>query len=625
VALRRIGVAGTEATAAVAAVLGWFALAHGGVTLGRFQGPIPALALEFGLTPLAAPFCALLAALGAAVGVWSLRRGRAGEAVLIALFSAAMLLVLCAQSVAVFFFAWEAVALISAFLIAADHERRSVRRASFVYLIVSQAGAACVLVALILLAGHAGSFSFAAIARASASLSAGERTTVFALALLGFGSKAGLVPLHFWLPRAHPVAPAGASALLSGAMLKVALYGLALVLFILAAPGPLAFGLTLIVLGTLSAVIGVLYALVDHDLKRLLAYHSVENVGIIVIGFGVALAARATGNAPLAGLGLVAALFHTINHALFKALLFLGAGNVAEEEGTVDLERLGGLWGHLVWTAPLFLIGCAAISALPPLNGFASEWLTFQSLVGVLAAAHRNFALAATSLGAISGLALTGGLAAACFVKVFGVGFLGQPRRPAEKVPALEVFGPPTFALTLLAALCVVLGVAPALAAVPLAAVAGAVLGGGTRTVAPPALSLLPLTLAALPVAGALLCVALARRRGVRPVPTWTCGSPVTPAASYTATAFSKPLRRIFAFVLAPESRRILEGGRSPWFPRQIVYRTESRYLVDEAARRFAAFALRLGRRSRVLQSGNLRLYLAYAVAAVIVTVVAAR
>jgi hydrogenase-4 component B len=622
--IRWIGVSATMAVAALSVTLAWLALAHGGAALGRFDGPLPALALELGVTPLGAVFCALLAVLAAAVALWSARRGQPGEAVLIAAFSAAMLLVVCAQSVAAFFFAWETVALLSAFLIAAHHERRSVRRATLTYLIVSQTGAACVLVALVLLAQHTGSASFAAIGRAAPALPAGVRNAVFALALLGFGSKAGLVPLHFWLPRAHPVAPSGASALLSGAMLKVALYGLVLVLFALAAPAPASWGVALVVIGTVSALAGVLYALVDHDLKRLLAYSSVENVGIIVIGVGVALVARSTGNTGLAGLALVAALLHTFNHALLKALLFLGAGTVLEAEGTVDLEHLGGLREHLVWTSPLFLVGCAAISGLPPLNGFVSEWLTFQSLIAGLAATRGDVALLATLLGAIGGLALTSGLAAACFVKVFGVAFLGRPRRLQERPPQRERFGMPVLALSLLAALCVLLGVAPMLAFVPLAAVAGAVLGGGA-IVTPPALPVLPLTLSVLPLLGALAAAGLAVRRGVGTVPTWTCGSPVTPAAAYTATAFSKPLRRIFAFVLAPESRRTFEGGGSQWFPREIVYRTESRYLVDETTRRLTALTLHIVRRSRLVQSGNLRLYLAYAVAALIVTVVAAR
>jgi len=621
--LRLSGVGATWLVAAIAALLAVVAgTHHTPLSLVTLAAPTPALRVTLGLSPLAAPFLMLLALLAIPVGAWSLRRGRPVDAALIAGFTLAMLLVLIARTVVAFFFTWEAMSLISAFLVAAHHERRGVRRATFVYLVVAQTGAACVLVALVILAVWAGDPSFTAIGRAAATLPSRLREAVFVLALLGFGSKAGLLPLHFWLPRAHPVAPANASALLSGAMLKVALYGLLLVTLELAAPGPTAWGLTLILIGTISAVGGVLYAVVDHDLKRLLAYHSVENVGIIVIGAGVALLARSQGNAALAALALTAALFHTINHGLFKGLLFLGAGTVADTEGTVDLERLGGLWGHLVWTAPLFLIGCAAITALPPFNGFVSEWMTFQSLIGGLASGG-GAAIRLVLLGSIAGLALTGGLAAACFVKVFGVVFLGRPRRAREAPACRERFDAPALALALLAAACTMFGVAPLLVVSPLDRIAAAAIGAAPLPL--PSLPMLPLTLVALPLAGAAIAAALAARRGVRSVPTWTCGSPVTPSAQYTATAFSKPLRTIFAFVLLPERQRLVETGASPWFPVRIRYRTESRYVIDEAARRFAAVTLRLTRRARALQSGSLRLYLAYAVATMILVVVVAR
>jgi hydrogenase-4 component B len=374
----------------------------------------------------------------------------------------------------------------------------------------------------------------------------------------------------------------------------------------------------------------VLYALVDHDLKRLLAYHSVENVGIITIGIGVALLARSSGALALATLALTAALFHAVNHGLFKALLFMGAGIVAKTQGTVDLEKLGGLWGRLTWTAPLFLIGCAAIVALPPFNGFASEWLTFQSLISGFGLADP--ATRIVLLGATAGLALTGALAAACFVKVFGVAFLGRSRLPKRSHAGKqeqERFDGATFAQVLLASACALLGLIPALAVAPLVRISAAALGTplspGVASAPLASLPFLPIALVVLPAGGVLACVALAARRGLRRVPTWTCGSPVTPAAQYTATAFSKPLRLIFAFVLRPEHRRLVETGPSSWFPVRIVYRIESRDVFDEAARRFGALALYAARRSRALQSGSLRLYLTYAVAALAFVVVLAR
>ena len=617
---RIAGVASTWAIALLAAALAVVA-AQGASEFGSLAAIVPALRLDFGVTPLAAPFLALLAMLGVAVGAACLKRERPVDAVLIAGFMAAMLFVLIARSIAAFFLAWETMSLASAFLVAANHKRRDVRRATFVYLVVAQTGAACLLMALVLLGVHAGDASFAAIARASASLPAPVRAGAFVLSLIGFGSKAGLLPLHFWLPRAHPVAPPSASALLSGAMLKVALYGLCVVVFALAAPGPAWWGIALISLGTISAVAGVLYALVEHDLKRLLAYHSVENIGIITIGIGLGLLAQASGNLTLAALGLVAALFHTINHGLFKALLFLGAGSVADAEGTVDLERLGGLWSRLVWTAPFFLIGCAAIVGLPPFNGFASEWMTFQGLIGGFAAADPTARLVV--FAAIVGLALTGGLAAACFVKVFGVVFLGRSRRVEERALVRERFDAATFGLGFLAVLCTLFGIVPSLATIPLGRIAAATLDMPPPVL--PALPFLPAMLVALPLAGALAALAIAARRGVRAVPTWTCGSPVTRAAQYSATAFSKPLRTIFAFVLLPDRRRVVEAGSSPWFPERILYQTESRDVIDEMARRFGAIMLQAARSSRALQSGSLRLYLAYMVTALVVVVALAR
>lgn len=626
--MRFVGVGITWAVSLIAAYLAFLALTQSPVTFASITGVVPALALDFGLTPLAAPFLALVAILAIAVGSWCLRYDRPADAMLIAGFVATMVLVLVARSVTAFLLAWELMSLISAFLVAADHRRRDVRRATFLYLVVAQSGALCILAAFVLLASHASAPTFSAIADSAASVSTGTRNAAFILALLGFGSKAGLMPLHFWLPRAHPVAPAGASALLSGAMLKVAIYGLCIVAFELAAPAPAWWGIALVAVGTVSAVGGVLYALVDHDLKRLLAYHSVENVGIITIGIGVALLARSSGAPVIAGIALIAALFHAVNHGLFKALLFMGAGVVAKSQGTVDLEKLGGLWSRLIWTAPLFLIGCAAIVALPPLNGFASEWLTFQSLVGGLVV--HDVAIRFALLGAIAGLALTGGLAAACFVKVFGVAFLGTSRRPpVVHAPGPEAFDGATFAQALLAAFCVLLGLIPSLAFVALSRVAAITLATSgpdlTASVPLTLLPALPIALIALPALGVLACFVLVARRGVRQVPTWTCGSPVTASAQYTATAFSKPLRMIFAFVLQPEHRRLVESGGSQWFPARILYRIESRDVIDDAARRFGAFTLRLARRSRVLQSGSLRLYLAYAVAALVLVVTLAR
>jgi hydrogenase-4 component B len=615
------GVCATFAIAIGAAALAFLGFIHGDMMLWVAHAPLPLLTLMVGVTPLASPFLVIVAMLAIAVSIWSISRGRSKDAVLVAAFALSMVLVLIAQSIAFFFLAWEAMSLTSVFLVAAHHERRDVRRAALTYLLVAQFGALCLLASLVLLAVQAGDPSFRAIAHNAAVLPPPLRNIAFVLALIGFGSKAGVLPLHFWLPRAHPVAPANASALLSGAMLKVAIYGLILVSFELASPGPVSWGIAVIIVGTASAVVGVLYALVEHDLKRLLAYHSIENVGIIFIGVGVALVARAQGDIVLAGLAMVAAIFHSINHGLFKALLFLGSGTISETAGTVDLERLGGLGRRLVWTAPFYLVACAAISGLPPFNGFASEWLTFQSIVHGISASEKAVSL--VLLGCFAGLALACGLAAACFVKVYGIAFLGSARRyDPESIPS-ERFDASALSLAVLACACALLGIAPVIAIAPLGAIAAALFGAAPFL--PPALPVLPGALVVLPLAGAGLALAFAATRKIRFVPTWTCGSPVRAAAQYTATAFSKPLRTIFAFILKPERQVRVDGGQSNWFPTRIVFRMQNRYVVDEVARQFAAATIRFSRSSRALQSGSLRLYIAYAVVAVIVAVIVAR
>jgi hydrogenase-4 component B len=618
---RSLGVAALVLVAAVAAWLAWTGFSRGEVTLAVAGASIPALKLTAGTGPLAAPFCALLAALDLCVACWCLQRGRAAEVPLIAIFSAAMLLVLAARSVALFFLAWEGMAFASVFLVAAHHERREVRRAALVYLVVSQTGAAAILVMLIVLALHAGDTSFGAIAAHAAGLDPVLRSAVIALGLAGFGSKAGLMPLHFWLPRAHPVAPAAASALMSGAMLNVAIYGLALEMLAFASPVPAHWAIAIVGIGVLSAVGGILYALVDRDLKRMLAYSSVENVGLICAGLGVSLFASAQGLPAAAALALAAALLHAVNHGLYKGLLFLGGGAVAASEGEVDLDRLGGAWKRLPLTAPLMLVGCASIAGLPPLNGFVSEWLSFQALVAVLAAGPvwERIAL----LLAVAALALAGGLSIACFVKLFGMTFLGVERDARTRPGTRERFSPGVAALALLALACVALGLYPALAFAPIAAIAASLCGAPVPSL--PALAVLPLTLAIVPLACGAGALALARRGGVRSVATWTCGSPVTRTAQYSATAFSKPLRTVFAFVLSPVRHKTSIGGSSRWFPQRIVYRSETRYWIDDVFRRFAALTMIGARRSRLVQSGSLRLYLAYAIGAMIVVVAAAR
>jgi hydrogenase-4 component B len=566
---------------------------HGTIELAALPA-LPAVDLRFASSPLAQPFLLSIAFIVPGVALWTLARGARGDGFRLAAFAAAMIAVLLAQSAAAFALAWEAMALISAFLVGTYHEHRAVRRALFSYAFVGQFGAICLFAALALLGAHAANYTFAAIAQAAPSLPEGTRSAVFTLALLAFGSKAGLVPLHFWLPRAHPAAPANASALLSGAMLNVAIYGMLAVALALAAPLSSAWGIAVLAAGLLSSVAGALFASLETDVKRLLAYSSIENSGIAVAALGIAIVAASTGSPAIAGLAIAALVFHAFNHGLFKSLLFLSAGTIAQSAGTTDLERLGGLARALPFSAVPIAIGACAAAALPPSNGFASEWLLFQTLVGALVSGSN--VLRAAAGAAAGGLAIAGGLAAVAFVKLYGIGILGRRRSPQAAAP--ERLDASVFGIGWLAAAAVALGIAPLLALRPIAQLAASL--GGAHALDFGALPGLPLALAILPVAGAIAAIAVARVRGVRPVPTWTCGSPVTRRSQYTAAAFSNPLALVFHSVA---------GTAREW----------------DAARSVAAFVQQFSRRTRVVQGGLLRVYLAYAIVAVVVVLLVAR
>lgn len=610
------------ATAAigVACLLTAWLASTGDRALGHLGSAFPAFALDWGLNPIAFPFFALLGILTIAVAIWSAEDGR--YAWRIALFAVTMAAVLMARSVAAFMLTWEAMALASVALVAAHAEVRTVRRAAFSYLIVSQAGALGILGCLAILAVHAGDTSFAAIAKAAPQLPETWRNVALGLALFGFGSKAGLFPLHFWLPRAHPVAPPNGSAMLSGAMLKIAIYGLILVFLDLASPVNAGWGAVVIAIGAVSALGGILYAAIDTDLKRLLAYSSIEHIGIICIGIGTALLFART-NVVLSAAALTAALFHTVNHALFKGTLFLAAGKVTKTAGTVDLDRMGGLAAALPWTSAAVFVAMLAITALPPLNGFASEWMLLRTLASGMDLADPLTRGAAA--GALFALVLTGGIAAACFAKVYGIAFLGRPRQP--HAPVHETFGWQTAGTGMLALTCITLGAVPLLAVTPLSRLAEALVGAPSNSLADigivPAMSAIPLV-AVLPLAAAVAVMLLTRWRRVRHAPTWACGSTPTAQTQYTATAFSKPLRRIFAFVLFPEHEKRIEIGSSPWLPSFIRYRTSTAYIFDDVWRGMTARLLIISRQGRRVQSGHLRLYLAYAAAILIVIVVVA-
>jgi formate hydrogenlyase subunit 3/multisubunit Na+/H+ antiporter MnhD subunit len=377
------------------------------------------------------------------------------------LFNALLLattLVFMADNIWLFLIAWEIMALTAYCLVSFEHEKPETREAGVLYFIMSHIDAGCIILGFLLLFQASGDYSFDSLHALGPKMSPGKRDAAFVLFLLGFGIKAGIVPLHIWLPAAHPVAPSNVSALMSSVLIKTGIYGLTRVCFEFLGTPPLWWGVTVLAAGTLSAVLGVLYALMEHDLKRLLAYHSIENIGIILMGLGAALMFLHTGHPMLATLALIAGLYHTINHATFKGLLFLGAGAVLHATHTRNMEEMGGLIKRMPQTAFFFLIGAVAISALPPLNGFVSEWLTYQALLQGFGTTESLWRLVFPLSGAM--LALTGALAAACFVKAFGISFLAQPRSE-HAAHAHEAAPSMLFGMAMLTVACVLLGLFP--------------------------------------------------------------------------------------------------------------------------------------------------------------------
>jgi len=464
------------------------------------------------------------------------------------------------------------------------------------------------------------------------SLPPGTRNAVFVLALVGFGSKAGLVPVHVWLPRAHPAAPSHVSALMSAVMVKLGIYGLLRVGLDLLGGGPAWWGVVMVAVGAATALTGVLYALVDDDLKRLLAYSTVENVGLIMLGTGAGFVFLSLAQPAAAAVAFSAALLHVVNHAAFKGVLFLGAGSVLHATGVRDINRLGGLVKRTPWTAAAFLVGSLSIAALPPFNGFASEWLLFQSFLPGVASSRASVAVLLT-LG-VGALALTGGLAAATFVKAFGISFLAMPRSP-EAGNAHEAGWAMRAGMAILAIACPVL----AIVTVPvLSAISGALAGVGGLPAAsttfsmgviletPQALARVsPVAIMAVLVAasaGVWVAARLASRGRRRIDDTWGCGRiGQTPRMEYTSTAFAEPLRRIFGELYRPtDDLTVTVQPGSPYHIRAITFRTQlhpwfERGVYDPLVRATQTAAARV----RSLQSGSINAYLAYIVLVLVV------
>src|SRR5580692_10234159 len=475
-------------------------------------------------------------------------------------FLAAMTLVLVADDAYTFLLSWEFMSLTSWALVMAHHRIPENVRAGYVYLVMASFGTLALLLGFGLLAGPDGLYAFAQMRAARPTATVGALAMI--LTLIGAGSKAGIVPLHVWLPLAHPAAPSHVSALMSGVMTKVAVYGFVRIVFDLLGHPAWWWSILVLALAGITTVMGVLYALMQHDLKRLLAYHTVENIGIIFIGLGLALAFDVYGMTFAAALAFTAALLHVFNHSLFKSLLFFGAGAVLTATGERDMEHLGGLIHPMPRTAFVFLIGCVAISALPPLNGFVSEWLTFQAILLSPQLPSWGLKFLVPAVGAL--LALSAALAAACFVKAFGITFLGRPRtQAAERATETDQWS--LAAMYFLAALCLVAGVLPGLFIDALAPVSSALIGARMPAqIGAQWLSIVPiassrssydglLVFVFMVTSGTLAAVAIHRFASdrLRRAPAWDCGYPdPSPATQYTASSFAQPIRRVFGTVV---------------------------------------------------------------------------
>jgi hydrogenase-4 component B len=555
------------------------------------------------------------------------------------LFLLTMSLVTLADNVLTFLLMWEGMSLTSYFLVMTEAGDERTRNAGLWYIGMTHAGLVMLLAAFLLFTGGTGSGAFADLRAIAPSLSPAVRDTVFVLAFLGFGSKAGIVPLHVWLPRAHPAAPSHVSALMSGVMIKMGVYGLLRLALDLLGGGPTWWGGLVLAVGVVSALLGVLYALMEHDLKRLLAFHSVENIGIILIGIGAGLMFHRYGLMPLAALGFIGGLYHVLNHAAFKGLLFLGAGSVLRATHTRNMEEMGGLIKRMPWTALFFLIGAAAISALPPLNGFASEWLVFQSLLGGVTIPVPEVAVVMPV--AVGLLALTSGLAAACFVKAFGITFLALPRS-SEAAHAHESPFSMQCGMGLLALACIGLGVAP-FAVVPVLGGILAGLGGLPDTRAEftysvflqtpgvfgqmsPTLMALGLLFLLGVVPSVMWLLRLNYRR--RMSDSWGCGRiGQTARMEYTATAFAEPLKRVFAEIYRPMKELTVDfHPGSKYFVQSIDYRSEITPWFDQSLYRpFLESATFVAQQVRRLQAGSLHLYLLYIAIVLTLLLVVAR
>jgi hydrogenase-4 component B len=593
---------------------------------------LPFADISLRLDPLAALFTLALGIVAIATSIYAYgytasitsgrRAGTLGFFVNLLLLS--LSLVFTAANVLVFLTAWEVMTLSAYCLVSFEHQVEETREAGILFFIMSHVGTGFLILGFLLLSQWNGSFEFSAFHFQNDPVRYG---ILFFCFLLGFGVKAGIVPLHIWLPAAHPVCPSNVSALMSGIVIKTGIYGLVRVWFEFLGVPPVWAALFVLSIGLASGLIGVLYALIEKDLKRLLAYSTIENAGIILIGLGASMLFFSLGKPALAAIALIGSVAHIFNHALFKSLLFLGAGSVLHGAHTRNMELMGGIIRRMPVTAALFLVGSIAISGLPPLNGFISEWFIYQSLLAGFGSTPAITRLLFPVAGSL--LALTGALAAAAFVKAFGITFLALPRS-TKAAEAHESHWSMLFGMGTLAIGCVVLGLFGSrllwiidpipqqlLAEHPAASLVtagGFALSSGTPHGGTASNLGIAALLAALMGVTVLIGFALglgARRRvGV----TWDCGLPgLTEENEYTTTAFSKPIRMVFAALFQPTREIVRQFDISPYFPKSVAFESEVEQTFEDRLygpikTKVFDFATWL----RQVQAGSLHAYLAY-------------
>ena len=619
--VRIVGVAGIGLGSLLGCVDAVASLLDGASQTASFSY-LQGLELSFELTPLSAFFLLAIFAVSALAALYSFHymddpkraRRTAAHYLFFSLLVIAMALVVVADGMLAFLLSWELMTLSSFFLVVHDHEQDDNRRAGFLYFVFSHVGAMFIFAAFGLIFAHTGSLGF----DGAEGLTDKAKIGVFVLALVGFGSKAGVWPLHFWLPHAHPAAPSHISAVMSGVMIKTGIFGILKMVMVLQLETPL-FGEILLIAGVVSGVLGVVYALGQHDIKRLLAYHSVENIGIILIGLGIGLVGAAKGQPWMAVLGFTGGLLHVLNHALFKSLLFLGAGMVLHRTGSRAIDQLGGLLKGMRITGTTFLIGSLAIAGLPPFNGFVSEFLVY---LGSFRGVPVDRGTLALSLLAIIGLAVIGGLALACFTKVVGVVFQGEPRSDAAR-DVHEHGWTMLASMVALAGACIFIGVFPGWC-VPLAADAGVSTGLLGEAVSLEGFVELTgnITRAALGVLGGLVVLMLLRLALYRGKPvtrsgTWGCGyTQPTVRMQYTGSSYAASILSFFRAV-APvhEEHRPIEGR----FPETAHYHSQVEDVAERnSSRLIVRPVMALFDRLRWIQHGDIHLYVGYILLAIV-------